>query len=112
MLLKKYDEDNKNKFIHTLTIKVRNLVEERRYKDCYKLISEAMKSNPHAAEPHNLMGILMEREGRHTDAMKHFRASWGLDPTYLPARYNMEVFGKIFSFKKGAYDEKDCSSLK
>ena len=53
-----------------------------------------MLQNPHSAIPHNLMGILMEKENNHVLAMKHFRAAYALDPTYIPARYNMEQYGK------------------
>ena len=40
-----------------------------------------MAENPHGAVPHNLMGILLEKESNHVLAMKHFRAAYALDPT-------------------------------
>lgn len=94
-----------------LCYQVRSLVEKREFKGCYRRIAEEMKNSPHAPEPHNLLGMLLENEGDHLLAMKHFRAAWALDPTYLPARHNLEVYGTFFSNGVGAYDEDDCSVL-
>ncbi len=38
-----------------------------------------------------------EMQGNHLMAMKHFRVAWDLEPTYLPARQNLEVFGNTHS---------------
>ncbi len=48
-----------------------------------------MKDCPDAAEPHNLFGILMEKQGCHISAMKHFRAAWSFG-SFLPARKNID----------------------
>ena len=41
--------------------------------------------------------------------MKHFRAAWALDPSYVPARINMERYGSFsFTMPRPAYDEADC----
>lgn len=95
----------------TLSAQVRELIQSGLYDDCYKVIVDEMKNSPHAPEPHNLMGMLLEWQGDHLLAMKHFRASWDLDPTYLPARHNLEVYGSFFSRGTGAYDESDCPTL-
>lgn len=69
-----------------------------------------MSEAPHAPEPHNLMGIILENENDHIGAMKHFRAAWALDPTYLPARFNMEQYGRFSAVERvDAYDESDCT---
>lgn len=91
--------------------KVRIFVEKREFENCFLLITEEMKNSPHAPEPHNLLGMLLESEGDHLLAMKHFRAAWALDPTYLPAKHNLEVYGTFFSNGAGAYDEDDCPVL-
>lgn len=102
------DNDTNETSKPSLSSKVKELIKAKRFNECFQLISEAMKENPHAAEPHNLMGMLMEEQGKLSEAMKHFRASWDLDPTYLPARYNMEIFGSFLSNHRGAYDENGC----
>lgn len=91
-----------------LCTSVRNLVKEGRYDECQRMIAAAMGKYPHAPQPHNLMGLLLERQNDHLTAMKHFRAAWALDPTYLPARQNLELYGTFFSSGPSAYDETDC----
>lgn len=86
----------------------RKLVGEYRLDECERMVCEAMMNCPHAAEPHNLMGIILEKKGYHVAAMKHFRAASALDPTYVPARENMERFGSFSTDKKLAFDESDC----
>lgn len=86
---------------------VRKMVAERKYKTCIELICEAMENNPHAPQPHNLLGIVLEKLGEHTSAMKHFRAAWALEPTYTPALFNLNVYGTFFSHGKCAFDESD-----
>ena len=87
---------------------VREFISQKKYQECWQLITEAMKKHPHAPQPHNLIGLLLESEGDHLTAMKHFRAAWALDPTYIPVRHNMERFGTFFSTGEVAYDETDC----
>ena len=86
----------------------KRLIVQHEYKECEKKLGEAMLRNPHSAIPHNLMGILMEKENNHVLAMKHFRAAYALDPTYIPARYNMEQYGTMYSSGRCAYIEEDC----
>ena len=88
---------------------VRTLIEHKDYLQCESLITDAMRQNPHAPEPHNLFGILLEKEGNHPAAMKHFRAAWALDPTYRPARYNLESYGTFYSTGKCVFAETDCT---
>lgn len=90
---------------------VKKLIDKSEFEVCYKLITEEMKNSPHAPHPHNLLGMLLENKGEHLLAMKHFRAAWALDPVYLPARHNLEVFGTFFSNGTGAFDEGDCPEL-
>lgn len=94
-----------------ICMRVRTLMKDHAYEQCYKIITETMKKYPHAPHPHNLLGMLLENEGKHLLAMKHFRAAWALDPTYLPARYNLEVYGTFFIAKQGVYDESECPNL-
>ncbi len=94
--------------LHSLCDAVRNYTNMYDYTKCISLISNAMSKYPHAPEPHNLYGIVLEKEGDHTRAMKHFRAARALDPTYLPALHNLEHYGTFFSEGGCAFDEEDC----
>ncbi|MGI6161510.1 MAG: hypothetical protein ACOYJD_05700 [Christensenellales bacterium] len=91
-----------------LCTRVRSLIKDRNYSECTRSISDAMRDYPHAPHPHNLMGILMEEQGNHVAAMKHFRAAWALDPSYLPCRINLERYGSLFNHGTRAFDENDC----
>ncbi|MEL7565890.1 MAG: hypothetical protein AAGU27_13505 [Dehalobacterium sp.] len=87
---------------------IRKLVEQNEYLRGELLIKEAIGKYPDAPEPHNLLGLLLESQDDHLTAIKHFRAAWALDPTYLPAQQNMDLFGNFYSSGKWAYDESDC----
>ncbi len=90
-----------------LTIKM--LMEQGKYRDAYEAIVENMKLAPDDAPWHNLLGILYEKQGDHVGGMKHFRASWALDPAYLPARWNMDLYGGFEQGRKScAYIKEDC----
>ena len=94
--------------LEELCTDVRQYACEGQYERCEEIITEAMEKFPHAAQPHNLLGILLEKRGEHLLAMRHFRAAWDLDPSYLPARQNLETFGTLYSHGSFAYDESDC----
>lgn len=74
---------------------------------CLPPICHAMEENPHAPQPHNLLGIVLEKTGDHMTAMKHFRAAWALDPSYLPANHNLNLYGTFYSHGSCAFDESD-----
>ena len=79
------------------------------YESGMALICQYMELYPHAPQPHNLLGIVMEKTGKHHAAMKHFKAALALDPEYLPAKYNLERSGNCFAGDDYAYDESDVT---
>ncbi len=92
---------------------VRILIENKNFNQSLEIIQGAMGKYPHAPEPHNLMGILLENQGNHLLAMKHFRAAWALDPTYLPAKYNMNQYAEMSCrLHRDMYVVEDCISDK
>ncbi|MFA6845626.1 MAG: hypothetical protein WCR02_07870 [Sphaerochaetaceae bacterium] len=88
---------------------IRKLVTQEDYQKCEHLLSMALGKYPNEPEPHNLLGIVLQKQGNHFMAMKHFRVAWALDPTYTPARQNLENFGTLFAQGKIAFNESDCS---
>lgn len=90
-----------------LCTSVRAFVTEGAFDAAMELTCRAMERFPHAPHPHNLMGIVLEKLGDHSGAMKHFRAAWALDPGYVPANHNLYVFGTLFPGGKCAFEEKD-----
>lgn len=104
-----YDHPTHEKdHLKSICEELRTLYHSGDWKRCEEAILKAMHQYPHAAEPHNLMGILLERLGEHGLAMRHFRAAWALDPNFLPASENLEHFG-AFSHSGGiAFSIDDC----
>lgn len=91
---------------------IKLLIDQHQYQEGEKAIIDLMYQNPHSAVPHNLFGILLEKEQEHIEAMKHFRAAYALDPAYIPARYNLEQYGgfEVSPFSP-AYCEEDCVEI-
>lgn len=90
---------------------VKVFISEKKYKECEELLSYSMYLHPHDPNPHNLWGIVLEKKGNHSLAMNHFRAALDLDPTYRPARQNLEIFGTFFPHNRiFAYTQEDCMS--
>ena len=75
--------------------RVREYLAQRQFRACSEDICYAMYLHPDAPEPHNLMGLMLEKKNDHLGAMKHFRAALDLDPTYLPARENMMDYARF-----------------
>ncbi|WP_304206509.1 tetratricopeptide repeat protein [Peptostreptococcus russellii] len=102
-----FDRDNKIS-INEICKETKKLINQKKYLESEKIVLMAMVLYPHSPEPHNLMGILLERQGKHLLGMKHFRAAWELDPNYEPAKHNLEHYGTFLSLTHCAFDETDC----
>ena len=94
--------------LQVLCNEVRVLVERKKYDECEKRIFDAMSRYPHAPQPNNLLGVLLEKQGDHLLAMKHFRAAWALDPSYRPVRQNLDHYASFYSREVAAFDDSDC----
>lgn len=86
---------------------VRSWVNAGQPEKSFPSICAAMEQAPHAPQPHNLLGIVLEMRGDHKAAMRHFRAAWSLDPGYAPARHNLDTYGTFFTRGRCAFDETD-----
>lgn len=87
---------------------VKALIISGKHSEAYEKISKAMSIYPHSPAPHNLMGILLEAQEKHPEAMSHFRAAYALDATYLPVGFNLDTYGSMFSKKQPSYENSDC----
>ena len=100
-------------FMDVLSEDVREYLSKGNFDECEKIIYKAMYKYPHAAQPHNLLGIFLEKTGDHIEAMRHFRAACDLEPTYKPAEQNLIVFGTFCPGRKVcAFTLKDCEPVK
>ena len=102
--------DDKEKKLALLCNNIRVLSNNGRFDECKEIIYSSMSEFPDNPEPHNLLGIVLEKTGEHMKAMNHFRAAWALDPTYEPAITNLNTFGNMMSFGVLAYDLSDCEN--
>jgi len=75
--------------------------------EAYKLIVEAIRINPDAPQPHNLLGIWFELKRDEDKARKHYRAAYALDPTFRPACKNLERICTMFEYRRIPYDYGD-----
>lgn len=91
---------------------IKSMINEKQYDEAEGKIVKMLAKYPHSPVPHNLLGLLLEKESNHILAMKHFRAGYALDPTYLPCRYNMNQYGSMYPTGKFAYCEEDCYTKK
>jgi lipoprotein NlpI len=109
--MKKQLIDEQNEELLEICNKVKDLIKKAAYEESKLFLKNAIGEYPHAPEPHNLLGILLVNEGRQILAMKHFRVAEVLDPTYLPARYNLELYGRFSLEYNPAFDEADCPQI-
>lgn len=100
-------EEKKSEQLRIMCNSVKKLCEEGEYEKCCTFIYKSMSEFPHAAQPHNLLGIVMEKMGDHLTAMKHFRAAWALDPSYRPANHNLNMYGTFMKNGICAFDDSD-----
>lgn len=100
--------DKQSKKLSQFCDDARKLVMERDYNTCYDLTCAIMREYPDAPQPHNIMGILLEKTGQHPEAMKHFRVALVLDPTYRPAIENLDTYGTFHSSGRCVFDESEC----
>ena len=83
-------------YIKEATSKLKNF----EYSEAYNFIMKAIKANPNAPEPHNLLGLWYEFIGNNDLARKHYRVAYVLNPTYKPASENLERVSTLFSHKE------------
>lgn len=89
--MKKEENQELNQFCK----QIKEHVEKGKLGECEQMIPQYMQKYPDSAIPHNLLGIVLEKQGRHVEAMKHFRAAAALDAEFLPASYNMEQYSSL-----------------
>lgn len=88
--------------------KIKKLIIKKEFYQCEKSILTAMEKYPHSPIPHNLLGVILEYQGDSSNAIKHFRAAWALDPSYIPAKFNLEYYEDSLNRHHFAIDEREC----
>ncbi|NCB32343.1 MAG: hypothetical protein EOM64_00430 [Erysipelotrichia bacterium] len=91
--------------LNIVILQARHMMDRKEYRQCEQLLKKSMAECPDDAVPHNLMGLLYEKQNNHIGAMKHFRAAWALDPTYRPALMNLDNFGTVHANQTYVFSE-------
>lgn len=60
------------------------------YEKAGEFLRKAISQNTESPEPHNLLGIVFEFNGKISEAQKHYRAALALEPAFRPAQENLE----------------------
>lgn len=101
--MKNYDIPN-NIFTDKIT-QAANRLRCYDFEEAYILIAEAMRLDPDAPQPHNLLGIWFALNGNGDKARRHYRAAYSLDPTFSPACKNLEQISTVSdNSKPRSYD--------
>lgn len=88
---------------------IEKCIKNNDYSKGEKLTKQAIIQIPRSPVFHNLMGVILEKECRHVQAVKCFRTAYELDQAYEPARYNLERYGIFCPIKNYMYSaEEKC----
>ena len=94
--------------LYRLCADVRKLLRSGEYEKSLALAAQAIGKHPDSAIPQNVFGVVCAAQGNTALALRHFRAAWALDSTYLPARCNLDHCGDFFFGHHYAMDESEC----
>jgi len=68
-------------------------------------VRRALAVDPSRPEAFNLLGAILEIQGAHpSDSLKNYHAALSLDPSYLPARKNIERIAGENKYRRGKID--------
>lgn len=82
---------------------IEKCIEDGEYSRGEKLAEQAILHKPESPVFYNLMGVILEKECRHVQAMECFKNAYDLDQGYEPARYNLERYGIFCPIKNCMY---------
>ena len=72
----------------------RQLIIQKDFEQSMEILKKALSLEPTKAEPHNLIGSLLEILGKTEEAQKHYRAALVMEPGYIPARTGLARINK------------------
>lgn len=84
---------------------IKKCINSKQYDHGQKLARAAIKEMPGSPVFHNLLGVLLEKEHHHVQAIHCFREAYELNPSYEPARYNLERYGVFCPLNNCLYSE-------
>ncbi|MFP4687949.1 MAG: response regulator [bacterium] len=79
----------------------KKLINERNFSEARKYLEKAVAEDPNDPEIFNLLGVIYEFGGDENLAMKNYRTAVSLEPTYEPARDNLNRISEFSHSRKG-----------
>jgi len=68
----------------------KKMINDKKFDTAREYLEQAISRDPSTPEPFNLLGVILEMKNEHLEALKNYRAALALDPTYRPAKENLE----------------------
>ncbi|MGN1276800.1 MAG: hypothetical protein ACI4UK_07415 [Floccifex sp.] len=96
---------NKRKIINQIKV----CIDKSQYAEGIKIANKAIGIMPDSPIVHNLMGVLLERQNHHVQAIQQYKAACKLDMSYEPAHHNLERYGIFFPLHNGVYEKEKIS---
>lgn len=89
----------------TLIELAKKCIAEYRFEAAGAHLRKAVAVDPSRPEAFNLLGAIQEIQGAHpSDALKNYHAALSLDPSYIPARKNIERIAGENKYRRGKID--------
>jgi DNA-binding response OmpR family regulator len=89
----------------TLIELAKKCIADYRFGDAARHVRKAVGIDPSRAESFNLLGAILEIQGAHpSEALKNYHAALSLDPSYAPARRNIERIAGENKYRRGKID--------
>lgn len=75
---------------NTLIQRTKHHISTKQFPLAQETVRKAISTDPDQPEPYNLLGAMFEMKGDYLEAQKFYRAALVIDPTFKPARENLD----------------------
>jgi DNA-binding response OmpR family regulator len=98
-------DESKGKDYPTLIELAKKCIADHRFDAAGAHVRKAVAIDPSRPEAFNLLGAIQEILGAHpSEALKNYHAALSLDPSYVPARKNIERIAGENKYRRGKID--------
>jgi len=98
-------DESKGKDYPTLIELAKKCIADHRFDAAGAHVRKAVAIDPSRPEAFNLLGAIQEILGAHpSEALKNYHAALSLDPSYIPARKNIERIAGENKYRRGKID--------
>ena len=98
-------DESKGKDYPTLIELAKKCITDHLFDAAGAHVRKAVAIDPSRPEAFNLLGAILEIQGAHpSEALKNYHAALSLDPSYVPARKNIERIAGENKYRRGKID--------